>query len=108
MKEITMSISELSDSRELLESKPYPIVTYFIYIVLGIIAIAITWSFFGEMDIVSKGSGIVRPDNGISIINNKVTGKVVESYLEEGKQVKKGDLLYVIDHENFMITRSFS
>ncbi|BEP29305.1 HlyD family secretion protein [Helicovermis profundi] len=105
MKEFTMNLSELTDSREVMESKPYPIVVYFIYIVLSIIIVSLTWMYFSDIDIVSKGSGIVRPNEGVSLVNNKVTGKIEKTNLIEGKLVKKGDILYIISHNDLLATK---
>ena len=93
MTENIMKLSEITESREVMESKPYPMLIYFIYILLGIIIISLSWMFFTEIDIVVKGTGMVRPNTGISIVNNKLTGKVAETYLKEGLEVVRGDLL---------------
>lgn len=106
MTEISMNLSEITDSREVMESKPYPMVVYFIYILLSILAISLTWMFFSEIDVVVKGSGMVRPDAGVSIVNNKLTGRVAETNLTEGKIVKKGDLLFSIMHDGLMATQN--
>ena len=45
MKPILMNITELSDSREVYESKPNPIFAIFI-LFLGIIVVALIWSYF--------------------------------------------------------------
>lgn len=105
MTEISMHLSEITDSREVMESKPYPMVVYFIYLLLSILVISLTWMYFSEIDIVVKGTGIVRPNQGISIINNKVTGRIAETRLEEGLKVQKGDLLYTIMHDDLKATQ---
>lgn len=99
MKAISMHLSELSESREVMESKPYPMVMYFAYILMVIISVALVWMYFGEMDIVLKGHGIIRPSSDISVVTNKVTGRVAKDYLTEGKRVESGDVLYTIAHD---------
>lgn len=105
MTEISIKLSEMTDSREVMESKPYPMVVYFIYIIVGILSIALTWAYFSEIDIVVKGSGMVRPNEGISVVNNKLTGRIAETNLEEGLEVEKGDLLFTILHEDLKATQ---
>lgn len=99
MKEISINLKDISESREVMESKPFPMVIYFIYILLGFLLITFTWMYFSEIDIVVKGQGIIRPLDDVSIVKNKVTGRVKEEFLEEGKIVKKGDKLFVISYE---------
>ncbi|WP_207641974.1 HlyD family secretion protein, partial [Clostridium aceticum] len=69
--------------------------------------IAVVWSYIGEMDVVVKADGVVRPNQRISTINNMVGGKVKEVYLEGGKQVTKGDILYIIDDADLQIKKEF-
>ncbi|MFZ5968284.1 MAG: HlyD family efflux transporter periplasmic adaptor subunit [Bacillota bacterium] len=107
MKEIILDLNEITDSRELLESKPHPFTVIFIYILIGILTVTLSWSYFGEMDVVVKANGVVRPNQRISTINNMVTGKVEEVYLEEGKRVKKGELLYAIDYSELQTNKEF-
>lgn len=105
MQPIIKDITEISDSREMYESKPHPFLGIFIYIVLACIMTALIWMYFGEVDIVSKGYGVVRPNENVSMIRNKVQGEVTYSALEEGKDVKKGDILFSIDCEDLEIKR---
>jgi HlyD family secretion protein len=106
VKEISMKLSEMSESREVLESKPYPIIIYFIYILLSFLIISIAWMYFSEIDIVVKGNGIIRPVDGVSVVKNKITGKIKEKNLTEGKVVNKGDILFIIEHEEIKATES--
>lgn len=98
MKAIIKNINELSDSKELYETKPHPFFAIFIGLLVGMVIGAIIWMYYGEMDIVSKGRGMIRPNEQPSIIRNKAGGVVSSSYLQEGKQVKKGDILVTIDY----------
>jgi len=100
MRPLIQNISEITDSRELLESKLHPFLTVFIYLLLILIATAFAWSYFGEIDDYVKANGVVRPNEKISSIKNKITGKVETVNYEEGKTVKKGDVLFTIEHAN--------
>ncbi len=105
MQPIIKDIREISDSKEMYESKPNRFLGIFIYIVLACIIIAFIWMYFGEIDIVSKGFGVVRPNENVSMIRNRVHGEVKHSVLKEGKEVKKGDILFSINSDELEIKR---
>jgi HlyD family secretion protein len=90
MKGIIQDINELSDSRELLESKPHKFVLLFLYIFMSLLVAALVWTYFGEKDVVVKANGNVRPNEGISFIRNKVLGKVERVNYKNGQFIKKG------------------
>lgn len=98
MKAYIHDINEITDSREVLESRPQPFINIFIYILIALIVIAVIWSYFGEIDENIKAQGIVRPNQKISSIKNQITGKVENVNFKEGDLVKKGDLLFTIEH----------
>lgn len=103
MKPIIQDISKISDSKELLDAKPYPFITVFIYLVMSILIGSLTWAYFSEIDIVVKANGTVRPNKKVSTITSKVSGTVDDVLFQNGKKVKKGDLLYVINHESLNV-----
>ncbi|MGB3366176.1 MAG: HlyD family efflux transporter periplasmic adaptor subunit [Acidaminobacteraceae bacterium] len=106
MTEISIDLSDITNSREVMESKPYPMVVYFVYILLSFITISSIWMYFSEIDVVVKGNGMVRPVSGISLVNNNFTGSISETNLYEGQNVKKGDLLFSIMHSDLKATQS--
>jgi multidrug efflux pump subunit AcrA (membrane-fusion protein) len=106
VREIVQNIEELTDSRELLESKPHPIASVSVYILLLLIISFLIWSYFSEKEIVVKANGIIRPYKNEFIISNKVTGNVERIYVTDGQKVKKGDALYVIEHKNLELQKS--
>lgn len=105
MKSVIKDIRDITDSKEMYETKPHPFLGIFIYILLICIALICVWMYFGEIDIVSKGSGVVRPNENISMIRNKVQGEVAVSHLEEGKRVKQGDVLFGILYDDLEVKR---
>ena len=96
-------IREITDSKEMYETKPHPFLSFFIYILMICIVGAGIWTYFGEIDIVSKGIGVVRPNENVSRIRNKVQGEVIESYMKEGKYVEKGDVLFSVGYEDLTL-----
>ncbi len=98
MKETLLDIKEITDSREMYESKPRPFISAFIYIFLAIIIIAITYMSFATIDIVIKANGVVRPNSGVSTVKNLIAGDIETVNYENGQKVKQGDLLFTLDH----------
>lgn len=88
----------MSDSREVYQSKPHPFLWIFTYILLAVLGSAILWASIGKIEIVVKANGQVRPAAGISTVRNLYGGVVKELKFEQGASVKKGDLLYTIEH----------
>lgn len=91
------NLNDLTDSREILESKPHPFVLIFISILVALIAGALVWSYFGQLDVVAKANGIVRPNEKIHTVQAPLFGKVEEVYIKEGQRVELGDTLFSIE-----------
>lgn len=100
MKPIIRDISEMTDSRELMESKVHPVIAIFIGLLFTILVVALAWTYFGEMDIVVKANGVVRPNEKVSKITNKVLSKIISVNYEAGQKVKKGQLLYALERNS--------
>lgn len=105
MQEVLIDIKELTDSREMYQSKPHPFVWIFTYILFALIAAALVWACFGKKEIVVKANGQVRPESGISTVKNIVSGEVESVSYEQGIKVKTGDILYVIKHDNLLVEK---
>lgn len=97
MSVILRDMKDMTDSRELMEAKAHPVISIFIYLLITLIAAALIWSYFGEIDIVVKGNGVVRPNEKASSIKSKVAGKVSAVHYMAGQKVKKGDLLLALE-----------
>lgn len=105
MKEILIDIKDMSDSREIYQSKPHPFLWIFTYILLILIGSAVLWASIGKIEIVVKANGQVRPQAGISTVRNLYGGVVQELEYEQGDAVKKGDLLYSIEHDALLVEK---
>lgn len=103
MRIVVRNLNEMSDSRELLESRAHPFITLFIAILGVILAAAIMWSYFGTIDIVTKASGSVKPNHKISTVSNKAAGTVTNVMVKAGQKVKAGDLLLTMDYGNMEV-----
>ncbi len=61
----------------------------------------ITWAYFAEIDALTRGQGKIIPSNKMQIIQNLEGGIVSEILVQEGTQVKKGEILLKIDDTSF-------
>ena len=93
-------INNLSDSRQVMESKPNKFIVIFIYILLLLILIFFTWSWFSEKEVVVNVSGAVRPNSEIQTISNIVQGEVKSVKMKNGESVLKGDILFEINSDS--------
>lgn len=97
MRSKTYTLEELTDSRMLMEHRLLPVSIWFIYILIALVLSFLIWANIGEVDVVVRGRGALRPSETVGTVTNKVTGRVVELGASRGEDVKKGDLLLRID-----------
>lgn len=100
MREELKELNEMSDSRELLESKPNPIMPLFIYLIITILVISFIWTYFGEIDEVVKANGVVRTNEPVSTVRNQVSNQVESIHFSEGQYVEEGDTLFTLDQSD--------
>lgn len=93
-------LDELTDSREMLLARTPSFIKIFITLVVVIIIVAFAWMWFGEIDEVVTATGIVRPQNNVSVIHNVLPGKVTEFSVLDGQAVEQGMVLFSIDTTN--------
>lgn len=98
MKPLIINIEDITDSAEVYNSKPGSFVTWFIYIILGLLVFAFIWMGIFNIDTVVKADGIFRYDSETTDICSGVSGKIKDCNIEEGQFVKKGDELLVVDN----------
>lgn len=103
MKPILVDIKDMSDSREVYESRPHPFFICFIYLLLAMTASAIIWAAFFEIDIVVTGTGTVNAKSDSSTITNTKAGIVTKCYIADGQDVAKGDLLYEVEQDELRL-----
>jgi HlyD family type I secretion membrane fusion protein len=96
------NIEELTDSRQVMESKPNKFISIFIGLVLVILIIAFIWLWFGEKEEVIKVSGIINLKEQSQVISNEITGTVKEFNVENGEEIKQGDIIYTLDDTSFV------
>ncbi len=99
MKPIIIDMKDMSDSTEVYESRPNPVLAGFIYLILAMVIIAFIWMYFSKIDIVVKGTGTVAAAQKVATVTNQVAGVITERKIEDGQEVKVGDILYTVSHE---------
>lgn len=100
------NLSEMTDSREIMESKTSPVISIFILILFILLGSALVWSYFGQIDEVAKASAVVRPNEKVSTIQTSSVGKVEQVYIHEGMQIKQGEQLISFEHKELDIELS--
>ncbi|MBQ3784559.1 MAG: HlyD family efflux transporter periplasmic adaptor subunit [Lachnospiraceae bacterium] len=104
MKTIIVDMKDLSDSVEVYESKPNPFLVYTIYVIFGIMLVAIIWASIFEIDDEVKSSGVFKGSDEIYDISSGVRGKIIKCNVENGTYVEEGDLLYSVSIDNLSET----
>lgn len=97
MRGVTENLKDLSDSRELMEARPHPFGIYFIYILLVMLMLSLLWASLGEVDVVVKSRGVIRPVGGTGTLTAATGGKLITVFKHNGDQVKSGDVLFEIE-----------
>ena len=71
------NLNDLTDSREILESRPHPFVPLFISILVTLIIGALVWSYFGKLDVVAKANSAMQEEN-LKALESWTTGQCAE------------------------------
>ena len=95
--ELLTDIQQMSDSREILAEHPHGFLAWFIYLLIALLASAFIWASLSEIDYYVLAYGEVRTTDKASMIRNTMVGRIVTSNLEEGRRVKAGDILLIVD-----------
>lgn len=99
MKGIVIDLKDLSDSREMMESEESPKIRWFIYILLAVIITAIVFSCVFKIDEYSRINGEIKTQDAASSVISLNNCKLKQILVDEGQQVKAGDVLFVLDSE---------
>jgi len=107
MREVIYDFGELKESKLLYESEISKYGLYITYILLALVIGLVLWSIVGKIDINVKVQGIIRPWEDEAKVISYVGGKVKEVFVKESEYVKKGDVLFKIDDEEYVKKRDF-
>lgn len=82
---------------ELYETPPSPVRIAAIWLICGLFATALAWSYFGWLEIYAVAPGRVQPSGRSKVVQPLEAGKVVAFSVENGSRVAAGDLLAELD-----------
>ena len=99
MKPIIMDLKDISDSREVYDSKPHPFLAWFILLVSIILVSGALWAYFFHIDIVLKANGIVNVTEDVQENISLISGTIEKCEVQDNDFVNEGDLLYEVNHE---------
>ena len=99
-------LKDITDSREIMQSKPQGFSKYMMYIIIFILSEVVLWSLIATKEISIKANGVVKPSEEITKISSTINGKVTTNNITEGMSVKAGDVLLVIDGEEYEIQKT--
>lgn len=106
MKPIIIDMRDISDSTEVYDSRPNPVLTGFIYLILAMVVMTFVWMGFFKMDVVVDAAGIIAAKEMVTV-TNCTSGTITGRMVEDGQVVNQGDILYTISHEEQSIQLAF-
>ena len=86
------NLNELIDSKILYDKNPPKFMVYIIGIIAILLTLFIVWSNKTVKTYVVKGQGLVTTENKYNVMA-KTSGEITDVFVEEGKEVNKGDTL---------------
>ena len=90
-------LKDITDSREIMNSTPKGFSKYMMYIIIGLLTVTIIWSLIAKKQIVVSASGVLKPSEEVYKITSSISGNVTSVNLQEGMEVKKGDILISVN-----------
>ena len=82
---------------EVQETPPNPLLRWLSRTLLLLIVIALTWSYFGHINIVASAEGKIIPSSRVKQIQPLEKGMVKTLFVKEGQLVEKGQPLIALD-----------
>lgn len=80
---------------------PAPAAVWAVYLLLAVIAAAVTWAAMSQVDIVAKATGRVVPEGREQVIASLEGGILRELMVREGQEVVEGQALALLDPTRF-------
>ena len=82
---------------EILETPASPVRLALIALICGFVVAALAWSYCSRIDIVAVAQGKLQPTGRTKVVQPLETGRVVEIAVENGAEVKAGQVLLELD-----------
>ena len=87
------NLNEITDSKILYDRRPPAFMKYILLLVVALIIAGVIWASKSVKTYIVKGQGIVVSENK-SHIMTKGSGEIKEVFIQEGSEVKEGDVLF--------------
>jgi hemolysin D len=87
----------LAPALEILETPASPVHIAFLWIICGMVAVALVWAYFGRIDIIASAQGKFQPTGRVKVIEPVETGRVAGIRVANDSLVKAGDVLVELD-----------
>ena len=87
----------LAPALEILETPPSPVHVAFLWIICGLVVSALTWAYFGRVDIIAAAQGKFQPMGQVKVVEPLETGRVEAIRVANGSFVLAGDVLVELD-----------
>ena len=91
---------------EILETPLSPVRGSMIVTICALAAIALVWSYVGQVDIIATAQGKIQPVGRTKTIQPIATGKVAMVAVENGRRVHAGDILLSLDTNEVLADES--
>lgn len=106
MRNIIQNLDDITESREMLESKPNKYGVLFLYILLFLLIATIMWSYFSLKEVSIRTVGTARLADDMLKISNIEPGIINKINFKDGDKVKIGEVIYEIEHESLLIQKN--
>ena len=87
----------LPAAEEIVETPASPLGALVVWLVTLLLIVALVWSYFGRIDIVTAANGKISTEGSTKIIQPAISGVVTNINVREGQRVKKGETLLALD-----------
>lgn len=100
------NLSDITESREIMQSKPQGFSKYMTYIVIALLVLVFIWSLIAKKEVYIVAPGVVETSGKETSISSNATGNVSKVNVKDGDVVKKGDVLFTINGSEYIIQRN--
>lgn len=101
MRKNNMEFDELENSIVFYLNRPHPIYKIVTFLICTVFLLSVIFMCIGKTEVKIKGEGEVTKTSNITYVTNIIDGKIKRCYVQDGQEVKKGEILYEINHDNY-------
>ena len=77
----------------ILTADPWRYTQALVYTMVGLVVVALLWSFFGHADVLVTANGTLVPASEVRRLYAPIDGELSNIYIAEGQPVNKGDVV---------------